>query len=302
MNGTRKKKKMRLSWDDRIFYCVIYVLLSLILILILYPVIYILSSSFSSAAAVTTGKVVLWPVDFSLDGYITVFKNKDIYTGYYNTLIYTIVGTFMNIAMTLIAAYPMARPNLFGIRVITSMFVFTMIFSGGMIPTYILIKDLQMIDTRWAMIIPGAIAVYNLMIAKTFIQTSIPGELLESSRIDGCSDFTYFFRIVLPLSKSLIAVLAIFYSIEHWNSYFNAFLYLNTRNLYPLQIFLREVLLMNQVDPTLILDSELIAARQGLIDLLKYSLIVVSTAPILCVYPFAQKYFVKGVMIGSLKG
>ncbi len=301
-NTKAKKSSISLSRDDKIYYAVIHVILFLLLLIIIYPLIYIVSSSFSAASSVAAGKVILWPVDPSLEGYEAVFENSDVLVGYRNTIFYTILGTFINVAMTLIAAYPLARRELPGKTIFMFLFTFTMIFNGGMVPTYMLIRDLHMLNTIWAMVIPGAISVYNLMITRTFIQSSIPNELLEAAQIDGCSDAKFFFTMVLPLSKAIIAVLVLFYAIGHWNAYFNAFLYLSDRGLFPLQLFLREILIANTIDTSQIVDPEVAAAKQGLADLLKYSLIIVSTVPVMCLYPFVQKYFVKGVMIGSIKG
>jgi putative aldouronate transport system permease protein len=247
--------------------------------------------------------VLLWPVDFTLDGYKAVFKHKLLGVSYLNTFFYTIAGTAVNISMTMIAAYPLARKDLPFKGVILFLFTFTMLFSGGTIPTYILMGQLHMINTRWVMIIPGAISVYNMIIARTFLQ-NIPGELEEAATIDGCSDFQYFFRIALPLSGTVIAVLTLYYAVAHWNDYFTAFLYLSKREYYPLQIVLREVLIANSVSANDIadMDAETMLARQGMKDLLKYGLIIVSSAPILALYPFVRKYFLKGVMIGALKG
>jgi multiple sugar transport system permease protein/putative aldouronate transport system permease protein len=182
------------------------------------------------------------------------------------------------------------------------LFTFTMLFSGGMIPDYILLRDLRMLNTRFAMLIPGAIAAYNMIITRTFISASIPGELREAADIDGCSDIQYFLAVVLPLSKAVIAVITLYYAVAHWNSYFNAFLYLTNKNLFPLQIVLRDILIANSIDPSAILDPEIAAAKQGMTDLLKFSLIIVSSLPVMLIYPFIQKYFIKGVMIGSIKG
>lgn len=298
----RKRIKIRLSGGDRIYYTVIHVILIVLLIIVLYPLIFVVSSSFSSPDAVSAGRVFLWPVDPSLEGYRAVFENGDVVSGYGNTILYTVLGTLINVAVTMVAAYPLSRKGLPGKSFFLFLFTFTMIFSGGMIPTYILIKDLHMINTLWAMVVPGALSVYNLMITRTYLQESIPGELLEAAQIDGCGDGRYFFSIVLPLSKAIIAVLVLFYAIGHWNAYFNAFLYLNDRKLFPLQLVLREILIANTIDTSTIVDPEVAAAKQGMADLLKYSLIIVSTVPVMCLYPFVQKYFVKGVMIGSIKG
>ena len=284
------------------FYSISGIFLALLLLLVAYPLIYVLSASFSSGKAVSAGRVVLWPVDFSLEGYKAVFNKSDIWPAYLNTILYTVVGTFINVAMVMIAAYPLSRSDLKGRNVVMVLFTFTMFFGGGMIPFYILLTQLHMIDTFWVMVVPGALSVYNMIIARTFIQSSIPGELFEAASIDGCSDTRYFFEILLPLSKAIIAVLALFSAVGHWNSYFNAMMYLNTRSKMPLQIVLREILIMNQIDYSTVGDPELILKMGNLGDVLKYALIVVSTVPILCVYPFVQKYFVKGVMIGSIKG
>lgn len=294
--------KIKRSGSDKIFDGIVLVLLTLLLIMVLYPLIYIVSASFSSASAVSTGKVILLPVDFSLEGYKAVFENKDIWLGYKNTIIYTVCGTFINVSVTLMAAYPLSRKDLKGKGFFTFFFTFTMLFGGGMIPNYILVRDLHLMNTRWAILLPGALSVYNMIVARTFIQGNIPNELLEASQLDGCSDTKYFFKIILPLSKAVIAVLVLFYGVGHWNAYFNAFLYLNDKALYPLQTFLREILVNNTIDMNSFADPSLMEAKQGLADLLKYSLIIVASAPVLCVYPFAQKYFVKGVMIGSVKG
>ena len=292
----------RLSQGDRIFYIIVNVVVGLLGLIVLYPLIYILSSSFSSPASVAAGKVFLFPVDFSLRGYKAVFEYQAVYTGYRNTIFYTVVGTAINIALTMMAAYPLARKSLPGKGIFTFLFTFTMMFSGGMIPNYILMKELKIINTAWCMLLPGAVSAYNLIVTRTFIQNSIPEELLEAAQIDGCTDAQFFFRFVLPLSKAVMAVITLYYAVHHWNAYFNAFLYLNKRDLYPLQIFLREILIMNSVNTEMVVDTQMQEAMQGMADLLKYSLIVVSTAPILCIYPFLQRYFIKGVMIGSLKG
>ncbi len=283
------------------FYLIINIIMTLLVCIVLYPLIYIVSASFSSPNAVTTGKVVLWPVDFSLKGYEAVFNYRPVFIGYRNTIAYTLSGTFLNVAVTLCAAYPLARRDFIARNTLMKLFSFTMVFSGGMIPTYLLMSQLKLVNTIWSQLVPGLISVYNLIITRTFIM-EIPNEMLEAARIDGCSDARYFFSMVLPLSKAVIAVIALYYAVGHWNSYFKAFLYLQDQNLFPLQLFLRQILVMNSVDTDLLMDPELQEAIQGMRDLLKYSLIVVSTVPILCVYPFVQRYFIKGVMIGSVKG
>lgn len=294
--------RRRISSGDRRFYTIVHIILIFLTMIVLYPLLYILASSFSSASAVSQGKVFIWPVDFSLAGYKRVFEYERVWVGYRNTIFYTIAGTVVNVAMTLICAYPLARKGLPHKGLFSFLFTFTMMFGGGLIPTYLVVRSLGMVNTIWAMIIPGALSVYQMIIVRTFIMNTIPDELLESAKLDGCDDFRFFFQFVLPLSMAVIAVIALQYAVGHWNNYFTAMIYLNNDRLYPLQVFLREILIMSQMDASDFVDEETAVAIQGMADLIKYSLIVVSTVPILCAYPFLQKYFVKGVMIGSLKG
>lgn len=298
----QRPKHIRLSAPDRVFFTVSYATLTLLTLIVLYPIVYVLAASFSSGEAVTMGKVFLWPVDFSIDGYRKVFGYRDVFIGYRNTIFYTVAGTCINILMTLICAYPLARKGLPHKGLIMLLFTFTMVFGGGLIPTYLVVNSLRMVNTVWALLIPGAMAVYQMIITRTFLQSTIPDELLESAKIDGCNDFLFFSHFILPLSKAVIAVIALQYAVGHWNRYFDAMIYLFNKQLQPLQIFLRQILVMSQFDAQDLFDQETSSAIQGMKDLIKYSLIVVSTVPILCVYPFLQKYFVQGVMIGSLKG
>lgn len=293
---------MKTSVEDKIFYAAVNVFMVIILIIVLWPLIFIVSSSFSSKEAVMAGRVFLWPVDFSLEGYKAVFKTNEVLIGYRNTILYTFFGTILNVAMTLAAAYPLSRRDLPWRRPIMFVFTFTMIFSGGMIPTYIIVSELGLLNTPLALIIPTAMSVYNLIITRTFIENSIPKELLEAATIDGCDDKGYFFKILLPLSAPVIAVITLYYAVAHWNSYFTAFLYITDSDLYPLQLVLRNILIANQIDSAMVTDFETMTSKQGLADLLKYSLIVVSSLPVLIMYPFVQKHFVKGVMIGAVKG
>jgi len=299
---TNTRKNVKLPLEDRIYYIIINTIIFIFTLIVLYPLIFVVSASFSSGSAVSTGKVILWPVDPGLAGYKAVFSHKLILSGYRNTIFYTVVGTIINIVVTMMCAYPLSRKSLPGRNFFMGIFTFTMFFGGGLIPTYMLITSLGMKNTVWALLIPGAMSVYNMILARTFLQSSIPHELLEASQIDGCNDFRYFFQIVLPLSKAIIAVLTLYYAVGHWNSYFSALIYINKPNLYPLQLILRQIFEASRVSAAEMTDPELIAKTAGITDLLKYSLIVVSTAPIMCVYPFIQKYFVKGVMIGSVKG
>ncbi|HJC22882.1 MAG TPA: carbohydrate ABC transporter permease [Candidatus Eisenbergiella merdavium] len=296
------KKFRRCSLNDKIFYIIMYVVLTLVFIAVLYPCVFVLSASFSSGTAVQAGKVVLFPVDFSLEGYKAVFHTSSIWLGFRNSVFYTAAGTLISVVMTITAAYCLSRRDVPGCNGIMLIFTFTMFFNGGMIPSYLLIRQLDMLNTVWALIIPGAIGVYYLIVARTFIRNSIPEELLEASMMDGCSDFMYYVKIVLPLSKAVIAVLVLFYGVGYWNAYFNAMIYLNDRDLYPLTIFLREILLVEQMDPATVSDPEIMAKITQMAGVIKYALIVVTMVPIMLIYPFIQKYFVKGVMIGSVKG
>lgn len=302
MKKQSKNSHIALSRSDRVLNWIFTVILCLVIVLILYPLIYVVSSSFSSGTAVTSGKVVLWPVDFSTLGYEIVFKYKAVWTGYLNTIIYTVVGTTINVCLTTLAAYPLSRRNFQGRKICTVLFMIPMFFSGGLIPNYILMTKLHLTNTRWAVILSGAISIYNLIIMRTFFQNSIPNDLLEASKIDGITDIGYLFRIVIPLSKSIFAVITLYYAVAHWNSYFNALMFIRDRDLYPLQLVLRDILNASKIDLSQIQDAKLLAQMIGISDVMKYALIIVSTVPILVAYPFAQKFFEKGVMIGSVKG
>ena len=299
---SKPRNRVRLSRQDKTYYGVVYTLVTLLTLIVLLPLSNVLACSFSAPEAVASGKVLLWPVNFSVSGYERVFNTDEIWIGYANTLYYTIVGTFVNVFVTMICAYPLARRGLPYKSFFSFLFAFTMLFSGGLVPTYLLARNLHLLNTRWALIIPGAMGVYQMIVTRTFLVANIPQELLEMSQIDGCNDFRFFWSFVLPLSKAVIAVTAMQYAVGHWNSWFSAFLYLSDDKKYPLQMMLRRILVMNQIKASDYVDEETLVAMEGMADLLKYSLIVVATVPILCAYPFIQKYFVKGIMIGSLKG
>lgn len=300
MLKANKSTAISVCKSDKIFYAVVNVIMVIILLIVVVPMLNVIASSFSSGKAVASGRVGIWPVDFSLEGYQEVFKNDKVLLGYGNTIFYTFFGTLVNVIMTVLCAYPLSRSDLPGRNFFMFLFTFTMLFSGGMIPTYILMKNLNLTDNRLVLIIPGAISVYNMIITRTNFQ-ALPKELLEAAKIDGCSDFRFFATMALPLSKAIIAVITLYYAVAHWNSYFNAFLYLSSETKQPLQIFLRQILLANQSNPETT-DPELVAKLANMADLLKYSLIIVASLPVWCVYPFVQKYFVQGVMIGSIKG
>jgi putative aldouronate transport system permease protein len=302
----RRGAAIRVSGTDRAFLFVVNAILLLILVAVAYPLVYIVSSSFSSTRAVTSGQVWLWPVSPSLAGYSAVFKNQGILSGYANSAFYTLFGTLINVAVTIMAAFPLSRKDFYGRGFFMFLFTFTMLFSGGLIPYYLVVRALGMVNTRWALLVPSAMAVYQVIIARTFFQTSIPSELSDAAEIDGSSDLGFLFRIVMPLSTAIVAVLSLMYAVGNWNSYFTALIFLNDAAKYPLQIILRNILILNAFDPASIatrgIDTRKMVELQGLSDLLKYALIVVASLPVLILYPFVQRYFVKGVLIGSLKG
>lgn len=249
------------------------------------------------------GRVKFLPVEFTLDSYAAVFKYNSIWTGYANSILYTVVGTLISIVLTLFAAYPLSRDDFQGKQIFTALFLFTMMFSGGLIPTYLLIKNLHLTDSMWAVVLPGSVSAYNIIVARTFFKQNIPKELLEASQVDGCSDLRFFSQIVIPLSKPIIAVLCLWVAVSLWNGYFNPMLYINSEDKYPLQLVLRRILLLSQVNlNTANIDPAQIARNRYLSEMLKYGTIIISSLPLMMIYPFIQKYFVKGVMIGSVKG
>lgn len=301
-----EKKKLSVfkhSGSDLIFEAVVVTLGVFIIIVMGYPLVYVLSASFSDPMTISNGSMWLLPKGFNLNAYKEVFKSKDIWIGYRNTVIYAVTGTFINVVMTTMAAYPLSRPDLAGKNVLTFLITFTMFFSGGMIPSYINIQNLHLLNTMWSMVLPGAIGVTNMIIMRNYFQHSIPGELVEAAYADGCTNLGVLFRIVLPLSKSILAVMFIFYFVGHWNAYFNALLYLDDKGKYPLQVFLRSVLIQNNPGDMLGGEGSQDSSQLQLIyETLKYAIIVVSSVPVLVMYPFVQRYFSKGIMMGALKG
>ncbi|WP_328522389.1 carbohydrate ABC transporter permease [Kribbella sp. NBC_00359] len=288
---------------DRIFLIGVKIMLWIALIVVTVPLIYIIANSFSSASAVSGGRVLLWPIEPSLKAYKVAFGDPQIMQGYLNSFIYAIGGTLISVTLTIAIAYPLSRRTFFGRNVIMSVLIFTMLFSGGLIPTYLVVQDLGMLNTRWAMVIPSAIGVWQVIIARTFFRSTIPDELYEAATIDGASDLRFLWSIVLPLSKPVIAVIALMYAIFQWNSYFDALVYLKDPSLYPLQIVLRNVLILNTVaggSTTQNLAQQL--DQQQLANVLKYALIVISSLPVLIIYPFVARHFTKGVMVGAVKG
>lgn len=292
---------------DKVFMGFNYIFVILSVAIVLYPLIYIISASISNPQAVNSGEMWLFPKGFTMEGYKTILQNNSIWRGYLNTIYYTVLGTSINLIVTLPAAYALSRPDFYGHKTFTTFMLITMFVSGGLIPSYLLVKNLHMLNTVWALVLPGAVSVYNIVVTRTFFQTTIPREMEEAAIIDGCSDFKLFFKIILPLSTPIIAVMALFYGVGHWNSYFSALIYLSDKSMYPLQMVLREILVLNDMSSTptggMIAEmAELMYSKQQLAAIIKYGVMIVSTLPIIVVYPFLQKYFVKGMMVGSVKG
>ncbi|AIQ39555.1 carbohydrate ABC transporter permease [Paenibacillus sp. FSL R7-0297] len=290
---------------DRLYTLIVVLVSIAAFLMVAYPLYFIIIASVSNSTMVSQGKVILWPKDINFYGYEQIFKDTRIWQGYFNTIVYTVLGTILNLLVTLPAAYALAHRKFKARRVIMPLFVFTMYFGGGMIPTYLLIRDLHLLNTPWVMIINGAISVFNLIITRTFFESSIPEELYEAATLDGCSHFRYFISVVIPLSKAVISVITLYYMVGHWNDFFNALLYINTDSLQPLQIILRNILLSNQAFAGGAGSGAGAGAgsyAQQFADQIKYAVIIVSTVPVLMIYPFIQKYFEKGVMIGAVKG
>ena len=307
--GGKRRSSIRHAREDRLFYVLDVGLLGFTFLLVVYPLIYVVSSSFSDALEVVAGRVWLLPVKPSLEGYKAVFEYNELWLGYGNTIFYTVFGTIYNVVMTMLIAYPLSRRDCKGRGLLMFLFTFTLFFQGGLIPTYLLIRSIGLIDTRAALIIPFAIGVWNVIITRTYLQSNIPGELYEAARVDGATNTRMLWSVVLPLSGPIIAVITLFYAVNHWNQFFNALVYIRRQELRPLQIILREILVLNSpgvIDQLMASASpeqvEALQARMYLQGLIQFALIVVATAPILAVYPFVQKYFVRGVMIGALKG
>ncbi len=295
---------IKVSGKDKIYLGIIYVFLGVFTLCTVYPLLYVVSCSFSSPEALVQGRVFFLPVEFGFQGYQAVFENSQVWKGYLNTVIYTAIGTFLGTVVTITGAYVLSRKEFPVRKGITILFMVTMFFGGGTIPTYLWLRQLHMLDTIWAIVLPGAFNVWLAIIGRTFIQSSVPEELFDAASLDGGDYIQYFFRVILPLSKPILAVMALNFALGQWNSYYSALLYLNDAGKYPLQIILRNILIQNTVDLTNMsgVDVNNALHNQYLAELLKYSLIIVSSLPLLILYPFIQKYFIKGVMIGSVKG
>ncbi len=282
------------------FDVVVHIIAILLLLIVAYPLWLVIVNSISDPSAVASGKVVLFPKGFHLEGYKTIFKNKDIIIGYGNTIFYTVFGTLINLMVTVPCGYVLAKNTLPGRKILVTYFMITMYFGGGLIPTFLLVNSLGLYNTRWAILLLGAFSMYNCIICRSFF-SGIPKELEESASIDGASVIRTFVQIILPLSKALLGVMVLYFAVAHWNSYFREMIYLKDDSMQPLQVFLRRILIMAQ-QQTEAEDGEYIAELQRQEALIRYGIILVSSAPLLIVYPFLQKYFDKGVLIGSVKG
>lgn len=288
--------------QDKVFDIANILIMAILIFIFVWPLLFVLSASVSDPAAVTLGKVWLFPKGFNLEGYKAIFNYKNIWVGYKNTVIYTALGTTLNLFMTICAAYPLSRKDFMPRKALARIFMFTMFFSGGLIPSYMVVVKLGIYDTIWAMLLPSAVHVMYIIIMRTYFQTSIPQSLHEAAELDGANTAQVLWHIVLPLSGPILAVMALYYGVGKWNSYFDALVYMSSTSKYPLQMFLREILINNQVDLNMVgLDLAAAEAKMHLAQVIKYGVIVVASLPVLCVYPFVQKYFVKGVMIGAVK-
>lgn len=301
------KKKVKRSKEDVIFDTIIFIILTIIFLIVAYPLYFIIISSISAPEAVAGGKVVLLPVDINLRGYQEVFKDSRIMRSFLNSVFYTVCGTLINLAVTLPTAYALSRSKFVLKKFVTTFYLITMFIGGGMIPTYLIVQKTGLLDSMWGLIIPGALGVYNMIVARTFFQQNISEEPYEAAEIDGCSHARFFFSIALPLSGAIIAILVLYYGVGHWNAYFNALLYMQTEEKFPLQLILRSILVQNeaqlgQAASTSAAAREAAQQQRQLVELMKYSLIIISSIPVLILYPLIQKHFVKGVMIGSVKG
>lgn len=296
-----KSIRRQVTGKDLAFNIVLYAICIIILLIVVYPLYFIVIASFSNPTEVANGKVWLWPSQFTVDGYKEILRHAEIWVGYRNTIFYTVAGTLIGLAVNIPAAYALSRRDLVGRKVITFYFIFTMFFNGGLIPTYFTIRDFGLYNSFWVMVLPFSVVVYHIIIARTFFDSSLPQGLLDAAQIDGCSNLRFFFQIALPLSKAVLAVIALYTAVAQWNAYFNALVYIKDDGLKPLQLIIRNILITKQ---SLAEPGDGLAAQEArrLSELMKYAVIIVTTAPIMCVYPFVQKYFSKGVMIGAIKG
>lgn len=296
----KKSNHIQLPLSDKIFRAVALVILAFIMAIIIYPIWFVLVASFTNPLEIYQNAFLFWPKEFNFESYKLVFKDQDFITGFVNSIFYTVVGTTLNVVMNICGAYPLSKRNFKGKSFFTIMFTFTMFFSGGMVPLYLTIQDLGLYNTLWALVLPMAVSVYNLIVCRSFFESSLPIELLEAAKLDGCSDFGFFFKIAIPLSSTIIAVMVLFYATAMWNVYFNAIMYLRDESKMPLQVILRNLVLANQVN--IGSSGAELADRTALANQLKYVVVTLAAFPLIIVYPFVQKYFAKGVMIGAVKG
>ncbi|MDE6882889.1 MAG: carbohydrate ABC transporter permease [Lachnospiraceae bacterium] len=301
MSKAITKNKIQKSRQDKIFDFIIYAVAVLLIVITVYPMYFIVIASISNPTDVSSGNILFWPKGINMRGYEQLLNYQQLWTGYKNTIIYTVLGTCANLVVNISASYALSRKNLVGKKLITFFYLIPMFFGGGLIPTYLIVRNFHLLDTRWVMILPFSVITYYIIVGRTFFSNNIPDDLWEAAQIDGCGNLNFFFKIVLPLSKAVIAVIALWSAVGHWNSYFNALIYLRDEMLQPLQIVLRNILINNQTASMMMTGTAATEARQAA-ELIKYGAIVVSSAPIMCMYPFVQKYFNQGVMIGAVKG
>jgi multiple sugar transport system permease protein/putative aldouronate transport system permease protein len=297
-----KMKKNSLGMSDKSFNILLLIIVTLFLIVVLYPLVYVVSSSFSSGRAVSDGRVLLWPVDFSIEGYKLVFNNQEIWRGYANTMFYVVGRTSINLVCTTLVAYVLSRKTFQGRKFFNLVYLITMWFGGGMIPTYIMFSDFNMTNSRWGYLFMSIVSVGNMVLLRTYFRSSIPEDLLEAAQIDGITDFGYLVRVALPLAKPVLAVVTLYEIVGEWNSYFGPMIYLRSQEIQPLQLVLRRILTTAEMNTSMLSDASLQNELAQMGDVMKYALIVVSAGPMMCLFPFVQKFFTKGVMIGSLKG
>lgn len=300
-SGKKAQRRVKKMWGDRVFDLVNACIMILVCLVIAYPLYYVLIASFTDPMIVNSGKILLYPEKLFTGGYQKIFEYRPIWTGYANTILYTVCGTLAAIVATIPCAFALSRRELLGRKLLNFLFTFTMFFSGGVIPLYLIINAVGIYDTVWAMILPTAVSVYNMIVCRSFFDSNIPDELYDASKIDGSNDFDFFFRIVIPLSSTIMAVMILFYATSIWNSFMNALMFMGTQDKMPLQVILRNLVLSNQTSALTSSGTE-VAQRMKMAEQLKYAIIVVSALPLLVVYPFVQKYFAKGVLMGAIKG
>ena len=299
----KKTNSVKLSSGDRVFGIVNGILLAIVTLLIVYPICFIIVASVSDPTYVNLGQTLFWPKGLNISGYQKIFEYSEITTGYLNSIFYTVLGTCINLLVCIPTAFSLSRKELVGRGWINAFFVVTMYFSGGLVPGYLLIKNLGMINTVWALVLPGALNVYNMIVCRSFFMSNISDELFEATKIDGGSYTSFFFKVVLPLSKSIIAVMVLYHALVHWNSYLSALYYIRDTDKYPLQLILRNLTASLSVDSIQdAMDSAAISEKMKASQTVRYAVIIVASIPVFLMYPFVQKYFVKGVMVGSVKG